>query len=91
MQWPNKFGMYRHLPKLMAILKSTEHKVDGFGANPLPPQTHSSLTVEDKDPESEKISRKRARSSSIELSDEKPAKIFRKPIQIACMHALIYL
>ena len=46
-------------------------------------------TVEDKDQESEKMSRKRDRSSSIELSEERAPKTFRKCIIIsttACMH-----
>ena len=64
-------------PKLMAILRPTEHEMD-LRTTPLPPQTHSLLTVEDKDPESEKMSRKRDRSSNIELSEERAPKTFRK-------------
>ena len=56
----------------MEILRPTESETDS--------QTQSSMTAKENHQESKEMSLKRQRSSSIEMSEEKSAKAFRKSI-----------
>ena len=56
----------------MEILRPTEHETES--------QTQSLLITKENNQESKEMSLKRQRSSSIEMSEEKSAKAFRKSI-----------